>query len=242
MGMDPTTELTATDRDITFRSASLFGSVTHVVPLTSVASASSAVRKPVHYLALAVLCLLGGFYLSFQGSWSALLVGIVLCAVFVVAYALGRRFAISISTSGTTSFGLQFKQSVIEGRRLDPNLAEEAARVIRDLCTSAGSGAPSGATSSAMTETGNLRVEDHSQTQPMIRPDPQAQHEEPPETAPAEGGHAETISEPEAPPPEPAADKLPRKGCPHCKQPLTLKPELAGKKVRCPKCKETFTV
>ena len=140
LGIDPTTTFVATDRDITFDSSSMFGKVTHVVPLTSVASASSGMRKPMHYLGIGLVFFFGGITSVIggaKGSGWVLLLCLAVASLMFFLYATRKRFSVSITSSGGTTFGVAFKKGFIEGESLDPRQASQAARVIRDLCSGA---------------------------------------------------------------------------------------------------------
>ena len=226
MRLDPVTELVVTERDITFTSSSLFGRCTEVVPLTSVASAGSGIKKPMHFLLLALVFFLALAGYGLFGSDSAVvwvIAGLVVGGVFKLAYALGKRFALSVTTTGATSFGIAFKRGAIDGTALDPDLADRAARVIRDLCIAAAGGsrvaAPEPAKEEAeileeaTTESVVVQEEETAAVPPPLPPPVPsvADREEPVPEEPAEDEKAEEEKAEEElvePPPPPVEERV----------------------------------
>jgi hypothetical protein len=140
MGIDTTTSLLVTPRDIRFRKGSLYGEITSMMPMTAVASAHAGFAKPIGYLIAAGAIVLGSISggvgaASQHGSGGAIvfLGGLVLAAIFVAAYFLSKKMAVFVESSGGTTFGLVFKPSVIEGVTVDIEKVKTVVDMIREL-------------------------------------------------------------------------------------------------------------
>ena len=142
IGIDATTSLIVTPRDIRFRKGSLYGEITSMMPLTCVASAHAGFAKPIQYLIAAgavFLASIGGAIgghrdLGGHGGGAAFaLLGLIVAVVFVVAYFLSRKMAVYVESSGGATFGLIFKRSIIEGVEVDINKVKALVDIIREL-------------------------------------------------------------------------------------------------------------
>lgn len=140
LGIDNTTRLAITRREISFRTGSLFGEITSVVPLTAVASAHSGFAKPIaHLIAAAIIVLLsvgaavGAPPRSPVSPGMILGVGLAVAAVLLVSYILGKKMALFVESSGGTIFGLVFKRGVIEGVPVDIDKVKAVVEIIREL-------------------------------------------------------------------------------------------------------------
>ena len=144
IGIDASTSLIVTPRDIRFRKGSLFGEMTSMMPLTAVATAHAGYAKPIGYLILAGIVLVfsvgsaGAVHSSMHrdgGTFGALIgfMGVVLALVLVVAYFLSRKMAIFVESSGGATFGVIFKRSVIEGVTVDIAKVKSVVDIIREL-------------------------------------------------------------------------------------------------------------
>lgn len=126
MGFDAETSLKVTGKEVAFRSSSLFGQTHQVVPLPSVSSTHCGYSKPIGYLIIGALFLIGGI-------WSGdmfIVIGLVICGIFLVAYYLSKKIVISLETSGGTVLGLSFKRSVIENVPVDIEQALKAIGIV----------------------------------------------------------------------------------------------------------------
>lgn len=134
MGIDTTTKLLVTTRDIQFRKGSLFGEITSMMPLTAVASAHAGFAKPVGHLIAAGVILMASIGAVGVGGYFAIgMVLLVVAAVLVVAYFLSKKMAVFVESSGGATFGLIFKPSVIEGVTVDIEKVKVVVDVIREL-------------------------------------------------------------------------------------------------------------
>ncbi len=147
LGLEAVSTLIIRERDIRFTAASLFGKLTHMVPMTQVSSAYMGFRKPIEYLILAGVILvftLPGLIMSYLqpspraplGAQEALVVLLVVCGIAglcVLAYALKKEMTLSITTTSGLVVGLKFKRSVIEGVPVDIARVESVIRLVHDL-------------------------------------------------------------------------------------------------------------
>jgi hypothetical protein len=144
IGIDTTTALIISPRDVTFRSGSLFGQMSSMMPLTSVASVHAGHSKPIHYIALAVLFSLFGVMSAVMGialgANGGVMIGavcMVIALAMMIAYALNKRFALYVESSGGATLGLVFKPSVIEGVQVDSQRVQAVVDLTRELILAA---------------------------------------------------------------------------------------------------------
>jgi hypothetical protein len=139
LGLDAITTLKITGKELSFRSSSLFGQIYQVAPLPNISSTHCGYSKPIGYLVLGVLIGLAGIVASFAQHGGGGLAGgggmaglplIVIGLVFIIAYFLSKKLAISVETSGGMVMGLTFKRSVIENVPVDIQKALMAIQLI----------------------------------------------------------------------------------------------------------------
>jgi hypothetical protein len=137
LGLDAITTLKTTGTELSFRSSSLFGQIHRVASLPNISSTHCGYSKPIGYLIIGVLIglagVVAGFALSAAHASGSGLVGlslIVIGLVFIVAYFLSKKLAISVETSGGMVMGLTFKRSVIENVPVDIEKAFLAIQLI----------------------------------------------------------------------------------------------------------------
>jgi hypothetical protein len=137
IGLDATTSLSCDPTQVSFRTSSLRGEKTSGIAMPAVASVVAGYSKPIGFLILAGLLLLGGIGSSasmamegMDGGGMAFGVSLVLAIVCVVAYALQKSIVLAVETSGGAMFGLTFKRSVMEGVAMDVTKAQAAMAVI----------------------------------------------------------------------------------------------------------------
>ena len=132
LGLDATTTLRITNREVSFRSSSLFGEIHQVAPLSSISSTHCGFFKPIGYLIIGIVIALGGVVagLSKHTGGMAGLPLIVVGLVFIVAYFLSKKLAISLETTGGMVMGLTFKRSVVENVAVDIQKALLAIQLI----------------------------------------------------------------------------------------------------------------
>lgn len=136
IGLDAETRLILTHDEVSYRSASLYGETTRVVPLPCVASTHCGYSKPISYLIVGAVVAVGGVVLGLSQHQNAIVwVGLGLGGVLAVAYVLSKKIMVSVETAGGMLFGLQFKRSVIENVAIDIQQAREAIRVINAAVT-----------------------------------------------------------------------------------------------------------
>jgi hypothetical protein len=131
MGFDAETSLKLSNNELSFRSSSLFGQIHQVAPLQSISSTHCGYSKPIGYLILGVLFVLGGFPgLGQSGGGGIFLIGLIIGGIFLIAYWLSKKMTISIETGGGMIMGLVFKRSVIENVPVDIQKAIQAMNVV----------------------------------------------------------------------------------------------------------------
>jgi len=122
IGFDATTSLKITDKDISFNSSSLFGQINQVAPLPSIASTHCGYSKPLGYLIVGMIFVIGGIVIAFVQFESAGAAGIPLIIIGVilfVVYWLSKKMTITLETTGGSIMGIRFKRSVIENIPVD---------------------------------------------------------------------------------------------------------------------------
>ncbi len=142
IGFSAETELKVSKEYVSFSSSNLFGQVNQVIPLPSVSSTHCGYSKPLAYLVLGILFVLGGIILflttgnQYQGRpievILIILVALVIGGVLLRAFYLSKRIVVSFETSGGMILGLSFSRSVMETVSVDIQQALEAVRVINE--------------------------------------------------------------------------------------------------------------
>jgi hypothetical protein len=146
LGFDAETSLKVTDKEITFRSASLFGQTYQVVPLTSVSSTHCGYSKPIGYLIVGAIFMIYGILsgmriitasLAQEGGGTFILIGLAIIliglaigGIFMIAYYLSKKIVISLETSGGMVLGLSFKRSLIENVSVDIEQSLKAIQIV----------------------------------------------------------------------------------------------------------------
>lgn len=126
IGVDANTELTITPTEVSFRQASLFGESMTVCPVSRVAAVSAGYAKPVEYLILA-----GVFAFT-----------VIIPIIMLVLFFLEKRMFIMVQTTGSSSFAIAFKRSIIEGVEVNQEKAKEVIQILhRNVMVSAGGAA-----------------------------------------------------------------------------------------------------
>ena len=134
IGLEAETSLTVSGKDVSFRSASLFGQTNQVAPLSSISSTHCGYSKPIGYLILGVIFIFAGVFtgLSQRGGGVILISGLILGGVLLVAYFLSKKMTISLETSGGIIMGLVFKRSVIENVAIDIQKVVQTIRIVNE--------------------------------------------------------------------------------------------------------------
>ena len=146
IGFDAVTSLKVTDKEVTFKRSSLFGKTYQVISLPSVSSTHCGYSKPLGYLIMGVIFLVGGILsIPFQGGGGGfprdtaaglsanstfVLIGLVIGGIFLLAYFLSKKIFIFLETYGGMILGISFKRSVIENVSVDMEQALKAIEVI----------------------------------------------------------------------------------------------------------------
>jgi hypothetical protein len=128
IGINAKATLLVTNREVSFRSSSLFGERHWVAPLSNIASTHCGLYKPIGYLVIGIAIVLIGVFAEPIGEikFSLIFLGLVL----IIIYILSKKLAVSLETAGGSIMGLNFKRSVIENIPVDINKARHAIELI----------------------------------------------------------------------------------------------------------------
>ena len=134
LGLEEETYLLVTDKDIAFKSSSLFGQTNYVAPLSSVSSTHCGYSKPIGFLILGVIIIIGsitgGIGLYGVYKYVVIFLGILIGLLFLFLYWLLKKMVISLQTYGGLIMGLTFKRSIIENVAVDIEKAIQAIQII----------------------------------------------------------------------------------------------------------------
>src|SRR5580765_4269766 len=137
VGVDTGTTLTVTTDRFSLHRASLSGRLVVQASLASIASVQSAYYQPVWALLLAawfgfVGLLVAALDPGFESGAKErdVLAGLIIAAIFIVIFRLGRKIGVSIETGGGASYGVAFKPSVLEGVSVDLDTALRVAAIL----------------------------------------------------------------------------------------------------------------
>ncbi len=130
LGLDAETALKVTDTEISIKSSSLQEQLHRVVPLESVSSTHCGYSKPIIFMIIGAVVIMGGILGGIAGSGSTFLVGLLLGLSFIIAYWLQKKIILILETSGGMVLGLAFSRSVIENVSIDMEQALSAINVI----------------------------------------------------------------------------------------------------------------
>lgn len=118
-GISTETTLRVSKKDILFRDASLSGSSDSLLTLKGgVASVHCAIHKPIGFIILAILFVVAGvcwYVFASDGTFGAILAGVLLGGLMLVFYRYNKRFCIKVQSTGGAIFGMNFRASQIEG-------------------------------------------------------------------------------------------------------------------------------
>jgi hypothetical protein len=131
LGLDTLTTLTVTDREVSFKSASLSGETHHLVPLTEISSTHCGYSQPIWLLMVggAILLLSMLAAMNSFNSTQTFVGGVFFAAICGAIFLLQRKIAMTIETTGGMLIGLAFKPSAIE--HVSINLAQALKAVDR---------------------------------------------------------------------------------------------------------------
>lgn len=135
IGLDTLTTLRVTDRQVSFRSASLSGELHHLVPTSEISSTHCGYSQPVWLLILGGGILILSM-LAAMNSFNAgrvFVSGVFVAGICGVIYLLQRKIAITIETTGGLIMGLSFKPSIIENVSVNLPRALEAVDRINNI-------------------------------------------------------------------------------------------------------------
>ena len=142
MGLDPNASVKVTRGAISMRQSSLMGMDQVTTALSSVGAFIGGYRKPISYLFMATVFLIGGLIgdaMADSGGIFAI-IGIVLALTMFLLYVFNKQMYIGFETSGGTVHALIFKKAIIEGVPVDIGLIEDAILMVNGLISSSGVG------------------------------------------------------------------------------------------------------
>lgn len=142
LGFDAETSLRASSDVVEFRTASMFGKVYRVVPLSSVSSTQCGYTRPVGYIIVAGIILLWAIYSKieslsnpyprYQSSEQELIlfVAVIIAVVCLLAYIFLKKLTVSVETSGGTILSISFQRSLIENVAVDIERASKGIELL----------------------------------------------------------------------------------------------------------------
>lgn len=130
LGLDTKTTLYASEAEVHFKTASLSGEQIRSTPITQIASIGVGYSKPILLLILGAAFGFFGLVAAVKAGIGAFVAGALVGAIFVVAYALLKEITISVETTGSLTFGVRFRRSVIENVDVDIDKAKTAMELI----------------------------------------------------------------------------------------------------------------
>lgn len=129
-GISAETTLRVSKKDILFRDASLSGSSDSLLTLKGgVASVHCAIHKPIGFIILAILFVVAGvcwYVFASDGTFGAILAGVLLGGLMLVFYRYNKRFCIKVQSTGGAIFGMNFRANQIKGVSVDIDRVRQA--------------------------------------------------------------------------------------------------------------------
>lgn len=122
---------------IEFRESSLSGEICSIYPLSAISAAVTGFTKPILLIVLAVSFLLSGISygnklsnISSDMGTAVMVGGLVIALILVILYFLRKTLLVGAITHGGPSAILVVKSSVIEGQKVDYELAQRIIAII----------------------------------------------------------------------------------------------------------------
>lgn len=133
LGIERSVSFVVSESDITYGAGSWSGVEKRIIPIRQVSSMSYGFARPwrecVSFLFFSLMCIIG---LCGSGAISvgvALLLELAAIVCCLIYYALNKRLSLAVQEVGSITSKIQFKRSVIEGKKLD----EEDASLVCDI-------------------------------------------------------------------------------------------------------------
>lgn len=123
--IDVRTYLTISKDAVSFTQASLSGQKIIVAPLNKVSNLLAGYSKPISFLIVSAICLIGGIAASVDLGWMGFAIGLILALIFLAGYALKKNMTIAIMSDGML-MGITFKRSIIENVPVDIERVKKA--------------------------------------------------------------------------------------------------------------------
>lgn len=129
IGVDSTVRFMVQPDNIVFTRTSWGGRHASIIPIRHINAMHSGYTRPWKSALVFGLVATGILYIALDYSLAALPVGLVAA---VVLYMLNKSFELSVF-SGSQPAGFVFKRSVIEGRKIDEDAAQNVVNIMRAL-------------------------------------------------------------------------------------------------------------
>jgi len=132
IGIDTTTELRCTGKNLLFKTASLRKGQSDIsVPNSAVTAVVTGFHKPFQLLVIAAVFLLGGLSGLMAGSVYPLILGLIVAAVCVFFYYISKSILFGVYNGGDHPIAaIYIKRSVIEGVNVDFEKYQKAAALL----------------------------------------------------------------------------------------------------------------
>lgn len=131
VGLDTTDELKVTEKRIEFTSSSLFGKQSSSIPISKVTNIFYGYSKPLYASLFYMLVFVAIGFASMESSVTLGLFFMVLgLGLSMLTYSFGKVFTVGFGCGGKNEYGISFKRSMIENKKIDESEAEKVSRLI----------------------------------------------------------------------------------------------------------------
>ena len=138
IGMDATTTLRVTRKELSIRTASLQGEKREVIPLLQISNTYCSYSKSIWLLAIGVLLALIGLYAIVTSEGfvpKSSIFEFVAGAIFLAFYWFSKKLTLGVQSNSGHPLGITFVRNVIENVPVDIERASFAIQVINTLVT-----------------------------------------------------------------------------------------------------------
>ena len=133
IGIDATTSFDVYEDRIEFSSGSIFGRTTECIPMTAVCNVGTGYVKPAAFLFTGIFLIISAIPVLIRGSKLAALITLIISALMLVGYFLGKTMMIYARSTGADLDVISFKRSVIENQRIDDDEAKRIVDIMNKL-------------------------------------------------------------------------------------------------------------
>lgn len=127
LNIEPTVSLMVTQKNIVFIQGSLSGFIKRIIPFSSVSSMLYGYSKPWKTAAAIIIAglVMGILFGAGNRSFGAFLITVIIAISIAIAiYFTNKKLTIGIVEDSGVVNGIEFKRSVIEGKKIDERNAE----------------------------------------------------------------------------------------------------------------------